>query len=113
MYQQAINSVSGSLLKYCKNQTVPVYGFGAFPRFPGFNSGVVSHFFPCSGSWENCAGIGVSGVNSLYNHALVNVSFYGPTYFSPMINEIIKYTMNVSPYNLLNPNQCKRIENMV
>lgn len=107
MYQQALSSVSQIMLKYITGGAVPVYGFGAFPRFPGFNPGFISHFFPCSGDWQSCAGIGIEGIYSLYNNALMNVQFYGPTYFSPMINEIIKYTVNSSPYNLLNPHQRK------
>lgn len=108
MYQQALSSVCQIVLKYSKGKAVPTYGFGAGVGFQGFNPSLTSHFFPCSGSWQNCAGRGIEGVYSLYNHALMNCTFSGPTYFSPMINEIIKFTLRSSPYNLLNPQQSKK-----
>lgn len=72
-YQQAITSICSILMNYDWDKTVPVYGFGAKVRFPGFPSDEL-HFFPCSGDWNNCAGKGVSGVFDLYNHALMNLT---------------------------------------
>lgn len=51
-----------------------------------------SHFFPCSGDYQHCAGKGVEGVFQLYNSCLGNVELSGPTLFQPMIKEISKFT---------------------
>ena len=64
----------------------------------------VSHFFPISGSWEECAVRGVDGVFGLYTECLKQNYFKmsGPTLFAPMLKEINKYTLNnfnEDPYN--------------
>ena len=90
-YQQAITSVCSILLNYDYDKMIQTYGFGGKPRFPGA-SGVVSHFFPCSGDFQNCAGRGVEGVFQLYNHAIQNVELAGPTYFAPLLKEVVNFT---------------------
>lgn len=99
-YQQAITSVCDILLNYDWDKTVPVYGFGAKVRFAGFDTNTECHFFPCSGDWNNCAGKGVNGVFQLYNHALMNLSLWGPTNFSPMIREVCNFTRSSSRFDL-------------
>jgi Copine len=99
-YQQAITSVCSILLNYDFDKNVPVYGFGAKVRFPNFPQ-EESHFFPCSGDWKNCAGNGVSGIFDLYNHALVNLTLWGPTNFYPMIKEVCSFTRASSKLNLV------------
>lgn len=93
-YQKAITSVCSILLNYDSDKLIQTYGFGAIPHFQNMNSNEVSHFFPCSGDFENCAGFGIKGVFDLYNTALMNIEFKGPTYFTPFLTEIIKFARN-------------------
>ena len=72
---------------------MPTYGFGANVLFPNHpQKGQVSHFFPCSGDMAKTAGYGVSGVFQLYSECLRNVQLNGPTYFSPMLKEVVTFT---------------------
>ena len=85
------------LLNYDSDKQIPTYGFGGAPNFDQ-NAGLmntfgkVSHFFPCSGDFNNNEGYGVEGVFNLYQKALQNVRLSGPTYFAPLLNEVLKYT---------------------
>lgn len=91
-YQMAITSVCSILLKYDNDSKIPVYGFGAKPLFPNFNTnGRVSHFFPCSGDWNNCAGSGIQDLFDIYSNCLNNVELSGPTYFEPLLEEVCKF----------------------
>jgi len=76
---------------------IPCYGFGAAPQFDPQQgllntNGSVSHFFPCSGNWEANEGYGVQGCFELYNKALMNCRLSGPTHFSPLLQEVLKFT---------------------
>lgn len=106
-YQQALSSVSDLLLKYNKTKNVPMYGFGAFPHMPGFNPSIPNHFFPCSGSWQNCAARGIRGIYSLYNNALMNVGFAPFGCLSPTIKQVARFTAENSPYDLRRPANSK------
>jgi len=48
-YQIAIDAVSRILLNYDSDKKIPVFGFGAKPRFSTMTSSIVSHCFPLSG----------------------------------------------------------------
>ena len=50
------------------------------------------HFFPLSGNYQVCAAEGVEGVFELYNLALSQIELSGPTYFGPIISQIIEFT---------------------
>ena len=93
-YQQAIQSVCHILMNYDTDKMVPTYGFGAMPCFPppGMNLHGVSHFFPCSGQWENCEGYGVPGIFQHYNTAINYVRLSGPTYFAPLLGAVRDFT---------------------
>ena len=93
-YQQTILSVGNILLNYDQDKMVPVYGFGARTNFPTGNvpKSKVLHFFPCSGDFASPAGFGVEGVFELYQHCIKHVSLDGPTYFAPLLKEIVEYT---------------------
>lgn len=91
-YQMAIASVCGILLNYDNDKKIPIYGFGCKPKFPNFNTnGKVSHFFPCSGDWGNCAASGIQDMFNIYTNCLQNVEFSGPTYFEPLLDEVCKF----------------------
>ncbi len=91
-YQKVILSVTDILLEYDYDKVIQGYGFGAKPLFPGFNPILASHFFPMSGDWQNCGAQGTAGLFALYNHALMNTELAGPTFFSPLLIEINKFT---------------------
>lgn len=101
-YQRAIQSVGSVLLNYDTDKIVPVYGFGAKTQFPQLYNPQVCHFFPCSGDFQNTSGQGVEGCFQLYQYAMQNITFSGPTKFSPLLNEVINFTessMKQDPYN--------------
>src|SRR3990167_1523194 len=93
-YQQTILSVGSILLNYDTDKMVPVYSFGAKTKFPsgGIPHNKTLHFFPCSGDFGSPAAYGVDGVFELYRHCLKHISLDGPTYFAPLIKEIVEYT---------------------
>jgi Copine len=92
-YQQTILSVGNILLHYDTDKMVPVYGFGARTNFPNSSlpKNKTLHFFPCSGDFASPAGFGVDGVFELYQHCIKHVTLDGPTFFAPLIKEIVEY----------------------
>lgn len=64
---------------------VPCFGFGANLNYPTMRSTQVSHCFPLSGDPNKLNAFELQGIASLYNYALANISFSGPTYFGPII----------------------------
>lgn len=94
-YQAVITSVCEVLLNYDSDKLIQTYGFGGCPSgFPKLNNppGKVSHFFPLTGDWSNCAGEGIKGVFDIYTQALSKVELSGPTFFAPMFKEVLKFT---------------------
>ena len=89
LYQQAINSIGSILINYDLTQQIPTYGFGAELNFPNLKYPQTSHFFPCSGSQNNSQGFGIQGVFDLYTFALKNVKLSGPTFFAPMLTDLV------------------------
>ncbi|CAI2170259.1 16459_t:CDS:10 [Funneliformis geosporum] len=80
-YQRAIRSVGKILEGYDYDRMFPVYGFGA-----KFN-GVLSHTYPLNNNFSNPEVEGVDGIMAAYSQAIHSVELYGPTYFSPIINQ--------------------------
>ena len=101
-YQKAIQSVGEILLNYDHDKVVPVYGFGAKLNFPSMNQQQVSHFFPCSGDFNNPAGQGIVGCFALYQNAINYTQLAGPTLFAPLLSEVNKFTAakaQINPFN--------------
>ena len=71
---------------------VPVFGFGAKPRFPTMNSTSCCHCFPLTANWQDTEVLGLSGIYSLYNQALQNIVFSGPTFFAPCFRKVVEDT---------------------
>jgi len=69
---------------------VPVYGFGAKPRFPNCVSNTVSHCFNCTGNEDEDEVYGLEGVFNVYNNALSNIVLSGPTWFSKVFAKVIQ-----------------------
>ena len=82
-YQQVIQSVGEILIHYDSDKMVPVYGFGAKPRFPEWSEQTANHCFPCTGrrGLREDEVFQVEGVLQLYSYVLTNIELDGPTYF--------------------------------
>ena len=87
-YQSAIYHVGEILLEYDSDKLVPVYGFGARPN----PQAPVSHFFPLSFDPNNTSGFGIEGVFEIYQRALPQISLAGPTFFAPMMENLVNFT---------------------
>ena len=64
----------------------------------------ISHFFPLSGDWVNCAGYEIEGVFEMYTECLNKrgIIMSSPTLFAPMIAEVIKFADHKFKKNPLN-----------
>ncbi|KAI8827199.1 KIAA1599 protein-like protein [Fimicolochytrium jonesii] len=82
-YQEAIVSVGTILEPYDTDKRFPIYGFGA-----KLYDGNVSHCWPLNGNYGQPEVVGVSGLLEAYGSALQNVTLWGPTNFSPIINQV-------------------------
>ena len=93
-YQQVIQSVGEILIHYDTDKMVPVYGFGAKPRFPEWSEQTASHCFPCTGrrGLREDEVFQVEGVLQLYSYVLANIELDGPTYFAKLIRRVIERT---------------------
>lgn len=83
-YEQALEPISEILVSYDTDKMVPLYGFGA-----GSPGSPVSHCFPLNGDKDSPEVCGVKGITETYRNALRNLSFSGPTKFSPLLRETI------------------------
>ena len=82
-YQQALVASAGIIAYYDSDKKFPVYGFG------GMYNQQTSHCFNCN--FQNDPEvIGVDGILEAYKNAVHNVTFSGPTYFSPIITKTIE-----------------------
>jgi hypothetical protein len=83
-YERAINSCGHILSYYDSDKIYPVFGFGA--QFLGSN--IVNHCFNIS--FNNDPNIqGIDNVISIYRENVMKLNFSGPTYFSPLIKNVI------------------------
>ncbi|CAK94291.1 unnamed protein product (macronuclear) [Paramecium tetraurelia] len=89
-YQQALLAVGEILLNYSYDKRVPMYGFGCKPNLKNFKSSSTSHCFPLNGNPQDPEVEGIEGIMQTYSNALKNVNFDGPTYFNPLLQEVIK-----------------------
>uniref|UniRef100_A0A914Y8A0 Copine-3 n=1 Tax=Panagrolaimus superbus TaxID=310955 RepID=A0A914Y8A0_9BILA len=80
-YQMAIKAVLEICQAYNKTKNFSAYGFGA--QIPPTYA--VSHLFPLN--LNNSEVRGIEGVMQAYATSLRNTTLYGPTNFSPTINE--------------------------
>ncbi|KAH7057598.1 KIAA1599 protein-like protein [Linnemannia elongata] len=80
-YTRAIRSVGNILQCYDTDKRFPVYGFG------GKVNGQVSHCFALNGNPQYPEVDGVDGILAAYWHALQFSELWGPTNFSPVINQ--------------------------
>ncbi|KAJ3004088.1 Copine-5 [Thoreauomyces humboldtii] len=83
-YQDAIQAVGAILEPYDADRQFPAFGFGAKMR----HDGSVSHCFPLNGDAGNPFVFGVQGVLNEYARTMRGIELWGPTNFSPIINQI-------------------------
>jgi hypothetical protein len=98
-YQMAISAVLEICQAYNKTKNFSAYGFGA--QIPPTYA--VSHLFPLNLNTPEVHGI--EGVMQAYATSLRNTTLYGPTNFSPTINEAARkaayYPPGGSKYQIL------------
>ena len=87
-YEMAIHSVGRILEAYDSDNLIPVYGFGAIPRY--MNEVNTNHCFPLNGVYPNPEVQGVNGILGCYRSTLHNIKFSGPTYFAPILKQMIQ-----------------------
>ncbi|CAB4383829.1 unnamed protein product [Rhizophagus irregularis] len=80
-YQKAIRSVGQILEGYDNDRRFPVYGFGA-----KFNK-ELSHAYPLNNNRDDPEVEGVDGVLKAYSKAMETIELFGPTNFSPIIDQ--------------------------
>jgi len=80
-YQKAIRSVGQILEAYDYDRKFPVYGFGA-----KFNK-ELSHAYPLNNDRDNPEVEGVDGILKVYSKAMETIELFGPTNFSPIIDQ--------------------------
>uniref|UniRef100_A0A1I7UCZ7 Nicotinic receptor-associated protein 1 n=1 Tax=Caenorhabditis tropicalis TaxID=1561998 RepID=A0A1I7UCZ7_9PELO len=85
-YEIALRAVLSICQHYNSSKTFEAYGFGA--KLPGHHS--VSALFPLDLNTNNASVVGINGVMQAYRNALQNVTLYGPTNFSPIIEQVAK-----------------------
>merc|ERR1711976_736682 len=79
----AIQSVGEIIQDYDTDKLFPVGRFGA--RIPP--NGQVSHMYPCNFNPQDPFVHGVPGIIQAYQQAISSVQLYGPTNFSPVIQQ--------------------------
>jgi len=88
-YERAINSCGQILSYYDTDKIYPVFGFGA--QFLGSN--IVNHCFNVS--FNNDPNIqGIDNVINTYKENIMKLNFSGPTYFSPLIKNVVDMIRN-------------------
>lgn len=83
-YAMALKAVGEIVQDYDSDKLFPAYGFGA--KLPP--DGKISHAFPLNSDCENANCVGIEGVLEAYYDCLRKVQLYGPTNFSPVINQV-------------------------
>jgi len=91
-YENAIYSCGNIIAYYDYDQLFPVYGFGAIIN--NSNNKEVNHCFPINFNYENPYIYTIPNVINVYHQCLNYLTFSGPTYFSPIINDTIKIIKN-------------------
>ncbi|XP_058488703.1 copine-9-like isoform X1 [Solea solea] len=90
-YAMALKAVGEIIQDYDSDKLFPAYGFGA--KLPP--DGKISHAFPLNSNAENPNCVGIDGVLEAYFQSLRTVQLYGPTNFSPVINQVARCAAEV------------------
>ena len=88
-YEKAIESCGSIVAFYDYDKLFPVYGFGGIPRFPNRSNNSVSHCFNIN--FKNDPNIeGINNIILAYRESLSKVELASPTFFSYVIDKVIK-----------------------
>ena len=88
-YLKAITSVGNILQYYDHDKQIPTLGFGAQIN------GKVEHCFAMNGDIFNPECDGIDGVVETYKNAIKNVSLYGPSHFSSILDLVNEMTESI------------------
>lgn len=89
-YEQAIRTCGGIVAYYDYDQRFPLFGFGAILN----NSTQVSHCFNVNFNANDPFVDGIDGIIQSYKNSLFNLRLDGPTYFSPLIKNMVEVVKN-------------------
>ena len=91
-YESAIRSCGDIVSAYDKEQSFPVFAFGfnfINPSLNNFDGKYTDFNFPINCNTENPSIKFIDGVLREYRNFITKINLSGPTYFSPMINDLI------------------------
>lgn len=97
-YQKSIVSVGEILEKYNHTGLIPCYGFGA--KLPGHQKAL--HMFPLTKDIAQPCYRSFRELFAGYQSIIQELTFSGPTYFAPLLREIIAYARRnyeINPFN--------------
>ncbi len=86
-YQKAILSVGEILQKYNHSKMIPSYCFGCKID----ENRPVSHFFPLNKDYSHPWVKDLDELFKVYHETCLQVEFSGPTYFGPILKEVVSY----------------------
>jgi Copine/C2 domain len=89
-YQRVINQVGQIMVNYDADRMIPAYGFGAVYK------GQFQNKFAINGNEEKPHNKSWEGVLDAYSNIIKSVELYGPTNFSPVINQVIQHARDSS-----------------
>ncbi len=98
-YEKAIRACGSIVAQYDYDQLFPVFGFGAKIR-EETEASMCFNITLTDNSYIN----GIEGVVQEYHNVLQNLTFFGPTYFSPIIRQVIsdiRHEANSFNYHIL------------
>jgi hypothetical protein len=91
-YMKALVAVGSICEQYDTDKLFPAFGFGA--QIPP--DGKVSHEFPLNFNPSNPYCSGIIGVTAAYQAAIQQVTLWGPTNVSPIINHVATFAQEVA-----------------
>lgn len=97
-YQKSILGVGEVLEKYNHTGLIPCYGFGAKVN----GQPKASHIFPLTNDYAQPCFKSFKELFHGYQSIVNTITFSGPTYFAPLLKEIIQYTkrnFELNPFN--------------
>ena len=91
-YESAIRSCGDIVSAYDKEQSFPVFAFGfnfIDPHLNNFDGRYTDFNYPINCNTDNPSIKYIDGVLQEYRNFITRIHLSGPTYFSPMINDLI------------------------
>ncbi|KAM3138201.1 hypothetical protein pb186bvf_009664 [Paramecium bursaria] len=95
LYEQAIVSVGDILINYDYDKKVPVYGFGCKPKLNMINTNETLHCFPLNDNPDDPEVYGLQGIVQVYRDTVKRLSFDGPTYLHPVLQQAMQQAREI------------------